>query len=316
MPSYGYDSVKSDTKGQWASLAKALQQDGYSVLMFDMRGHGKSADTRTMDKPDLFCMNIYNKLASSGVNPKSVKDVKKERFSPTGAYYPYLVNDLTAARRFLDDKNDARECNSGRVFVVAEREICPLVMLWMATEYARYGVGPKTKLDDPELVSAGDDLCGAVFLSWQGANVPGANTAANLARNVMKQRELGSDTVVIGGQLKKKVAMAFIYGKEDTKAAAEARSWFNFFGLPPTAKEDKETVKYIRDIAGAEKLTGIKLLDITDKDKNSILQGQIIDFIKSTRTKSISGNNWKERNMQNLDAVPVPLNMWGLPAPR
>src|SRR5580692_3591953 len=48
IPNYGSDM----TKGPWTTLAKALQKQGYSVLLFDLRGHGKNTDTKTMDKPD------------------------------------------------------------------------------------------------------------------------------------------------------------------------------------------------------------------------------------------------------------------------
>lgn len=166
-----HNYASDSSKGQWGTLAKALQKQGYSVLTFDFRGHGKSADFKTMDKPDEFCKNTYNRFAGAGLNPKIIKSITVTRFTP--AYYPYLVNDLTAARRFLDDQNDASQCNSGRVFVIAEQSICPLVMLWLGTEFARYGSGPKTKLDTPPDISAGEDLCGVVFLSWSNVGIPG-----------------------------------------------------------------------------------------------------------------------------------------------
>ena len=51
-----------------------------------------------------------------------------------------------------------------------------------------------------------------------------------------------------------------------------------------------------------------------DKDeKVSMLESQIIGFFKKTREKDLNGINWKKRNPDNWDAVPVPLEMWGLP---
>src|SRR5262245_57825404 len=49
VPNYGSDI----SKGPWTPLARALQKQGYSVLMFDFRGHGKSADFKVMDKPEI-----------------------------------------------------------------------------------------------------------------------------------------------------------------------------------------------------------------------------------------------------------------------
>jgi len=315
VPNYNSDI----TKGPWVSLAKGLQKEGYSVLLFDFRGHGKNADNRAMSKPDEFIKHTYNRYAGVGLSP-NIKEIKKEKFSPN--YYPYLVNDLSGARRFLDEQNDAGQCNSGRVFVITEQSSCPLVMLWATTEFGRYAFGPKTKMDEPENVSAGEDLCGVVFLSWQGSAGQGTGTAVSIATRVMQDRELSLETNGrIGDQLRKKVAMAFIYGKEDAASRNEARSWFSRFGIPANKSSDAEIVKYIREVPGAEKLAGINLFNITEKQKDSdekvsYLENQILEFMRATKTKSINGNNWKERKMENLDPVPVPLDKWGLKAPK
>ena len=316
VPNYGTDVSKSPS---WISLAKALKKEGHSVLLFDFRGHGKSVGARVLDKPDIFCAQGYNRYSGQALNARTIKDITKDKFST--AYYPYLVNDLTAARKFLDEQNDAGQCNSGRVFVITEQSSSPLVMMWAATEFARYGFGPKTRMDEPEKVSAGDDLCGLVFLSWPGSTGSGTATAMSVAAKVMADKELGSETALIGNQIKKKVAMAFIYGKDDRASAGEARKWLTYFGVPGNKTADADIAKYMREVAGAEKLSGIKLLDIMEKvkdkdEKVSYLEGQIIEFIKATKAKSINGNNWKERKMENLDSVPVPLDMWGLKAPK
>ncbi|MCE9530990.1 MAG: alpha/beta hydrolase [Planctomycetes bacterium] len=315
---HGYGSDSS--KGPWSTLAKSLQKKGYSVLSFDMRGHGKSADFKVMGNPDVFCKNTFNRYAGYPLNPKTIKELKKERFQLS--YYPYLVNDITAARRFLDEKNDASKCNSGRVFVIAEQSACPLVMLWLATEHARQAFGGKTMMDVPERVSAGNDVCGVVFLSWAGSAGPGTNTAISVANKVMRDKEYGSETILIEERVKQKVAMAFVYGKDDKASAGEARYWFNKFGIPPNKTADKELVKYILEVPGAEKLAGIKLLDILEKPKDkdekvSFLETNIIDFIASTKLKGINGGNWKERNLSNVvDPIPVPLDLWGLKLPK
>jgi len=55
---------------------------------------------------------------------------------------------------------------------------------------------------------------------------------------------------------------------------------------------------------------------VPDKEeKSSLLEGQIVELIKATKVKSINGNNWKQRLMENLDSIPVPLDNWGLKAP-
>ena len=312
---YGSDM----TKGPWAALALSLQKQNYSVLSFDLRGHGKNTDNAAMDKPDEFCKkeNAFNRHAGSGMNPKAIKEIKQTKFLP--AYYPYLVNDLLGARRFLDEKNDASQCNSGRIFIIAEQSICPMVMLWIATEHKRFGVGPGTRgaFDEVEKYAAGNDIAGVIFLSWAGPPGPGGASALAVAARIMREKEVYSETVLVGDQIKKKIAMAFIYGKDDKGSAFEARNWFTKFGIPAAKTDDSELRKYIREVAGAEKLTGIKLLDILEKPKDkdekvSALESQIISFFKKTREKDLSGINWKKRNPDNWDPVTIPLDMWGL----
>src|SRR5258708_31923762 len=131
--SYGTDSTK------WEPLAKTLQKEGYSVLMFDLRGHGKSSDFKVIDIASDFTKQSYNVLAGHGMNPMKIKDLKKEKFRPS--YYPYLINDIAAARMFVDQRNDNKECNSGRIFIIGDSNISPLVMMWCSTEFLRCGVG-------------------------------------------------------------------------------------------------------------------------------------------------------------------------------
>lgn len=327
---YGSDS----SKGPWEPLAKALQKEGYSVLMFDLRGHGKSADFKVMDSAAAFTMNNYNKYAGFGLNPKLIKEIKRERFSPN--YYPFLINDIAAARMFIDQRNDGKECNAGRVFVIAETNICPLVMMWLTTEFKRCGVGPAVRGAAAKDYLAGRDIAGAVFLSWSTGGGVGTSTALTVADRVLKEKCLYSDVERVIEQLRDKVAMAFIFGKEDKGSASEANRWFtSYFRIPVGKKDDKEKVKYIVEVAGAEKLTGIKLLEVMEsrkfkeetvvmgekkevevEKKVSIVEGQILAFMKATKDKGINGtSNGPMRYVENYDLIPVPLEMWGLRAP-
>jgi hypothetical protein len=330
---HAYGSNASDGKsGPWEPLAKALQKEGYSVIMFDLRGHGRSTDFKVLDDKKAFSEQQFNKLAGYGSTPaqiKAIKELKKERFSP--GYYPYLINDITGARLFIDDKNDKNECNAGRVFVIADGNISPLVMLWLTTEWLRAGVGPATRMDVPKPYVAGKDLAGAIFLSWTPAGGQG-QMALGVADNAMKKEVLYATKEYVREMLRDKVAMAWIYGKGDERSASEARSWFNKFGIAGNKKTDPEKVKYMVEVPGAEKLAGIKLLDIMetrkvkmkDKDdkevemevKGSVVEKQILDFMKATKEKGINGSSTgPKRYVDNYDPVPVPLDMWGLKLP-
>jgi hypothetical protein len=155
-------------------------------------------------------------------------------------------------------------------------------------------------------------------LSW-GAIPPGAATAVTTANSVANTVEFASESKV-GLGVKKKVAMAFIYGKEDKASQLEARKWLTSFGIPASKTEEPEIVKYMVEVPGAEKLSGIKLLDVLEKSKDkdekvSYVENKIIDFFKTIKTKSINGNNWKERRVDNLGFAPVPLHEFGLKSP-
>ena len=126
---HAYKSA-TQSKGEWQSLAKALNTAGFAVLTFDFRGHGKSALAKAMSDKKKFCdVNTYpfNKYCGEPLNPNTIKAIDVKKFLPN--YFPFLVNDIAAARRFVDQKNDNRECNSGRLYLIGDRETCSLGML-------------------------------------------------------------------------------------------------------------------------------------------------------------------------------------------
>src|SRR5262249_30932178 len=89
----------------WEDLAQALQEEGNTVLSFDFRGHGDSKNV----KPNDFWAYRPNLNGIKGANPK--KDtIDWKEFLP--AYYPMLVNDISAAKVAIEQKNNARECNA------------------------------------------------------------------------------------------------------------------------------------------------------------------------------------------------------------
>src|SRR5262245_14627251 len=109
----------NSSKGDWQALAKALNTEGFAVLTFDFRGHGRSAAAKTFDDKKLFCdleKCPHNKFAGVQLNPNTLKSIDSKRFQP--GYFPYLVYDIAGARTFVDTANDGGECNSGRIFLV------------------------------------------------------------------------------------------------------------------------------------------------------------------------------------------------------
>jgi hypothetical protein len=92
-----------------------------------------------------------------------MSDLNNRLFPP--AYFPWLVQDVVAARLWLDLKHDAEEVNSANLILMAEGEAAQVAALWLATEARRYrtgglvpGVAPMASLYEAR------DLYGAVWI--------------------------------------------------------------------------------------------------------------------------------------------------------
>jgi pimeloyl-ACP methyl ester carboxylesterase len=221
-------------KDGWDKLAEELQKQGYTVLSFDFRGHG---DSKTVKK-DVFWdprLNPQNRQGIKTKNPTAKPDTMPDTIDHKefqASYYPYLVNDVAAARLFLDLKNESGEVNSGNLYVIGAGQAAIIGALWMNGEWKRQrdkNIPPDklrglVNLDEAE----GKDLAGAVWLT----------PSPTLARlNVPEQRtwftELGK---------RHKVPMLFVYGKKDKQSRDYALSRLKAInpnyelGKKPTAK--------------------------------------------------------------------------------
>src|SRR5204862_4095410 len=98
----------------WDDLAKKLQAN-YAVLTFDFRGHGDSTDV--VPGPMGFWRYPDNRSLGSNPNKKTIswKDFPK-------GYYPMLVNDIAAARHFLDVQTNANRCNSSNLILIGAQD--------------------------------------------------------------------------------------------------------------------------------------------------------------------------------------------------
>jgi pimeloyl-ACP methyl ester carboxylesterase len=243
----------------WDALAEALQKDGYAVLTFDFRGFGESKKIVPAKFWD-FSKDDHNKAVKGWKKKPLPETIDHQDFE--AAYYPYLVNDVAAARRFLDRSNDDREINTSSLIVIGAGEGATVGALWMASEWHR----KKAKLDaaghvqfdkfnHPVLEEAeGRDLAGALWLSLS-PTLAGRN-----------QPELRRWLGEVGGA--DQVPMGFYYGGED--AAGEKNAVHGLDEIRSAAKQidsklddDGFKAKYPRTIKfpiGDTKLVGSELL--------------------------------------------------------
>jgi hypothetical protein len=300
-------NFKSDlSKGEWNTLAEELQKEGFAVLLFDFRGHGKSKSTKTFDDMKLyndFATHPWNKLAgvpNGGLSaPKAGIDVKNFK----EGIHPYLVNDIAAARKFLDNRNDEGKCNVGKFNIIADRDSCGLAMMWMGAEFKREAIYQRTGVDFvAQNHRGGRDLVSAVFLSYR----PGIGGTSNLVNTLVNKE---ADTAL---HMREKVSMAFFYGEEDDRSKQQSRIWFNTFGLPATAKDDPRTRKYLIPVAGSKKTEGIALVD---PSKGLDTGKQIVSFLKETQVKNLAGTDYILRNANSNVPLMVPLSLYGIKYP-
>src|SRR5579884_2957405 len=93
----------SSQEDGWHQLAGQLQKEGYAVLSFDFRGFGnsKSVSPKFWEFP-------HNRQGIKGASKKNPPaSIDEKDFSPN--YFINLVNDIAAARAYLNIKNDANE---------------------------------------------------------------------------------------------------------------------------------------------------------------------------------------------------------------
>src|SRR5262245_48207025 len=189
-------ALNSDSrKKSWINLAETLQKEGYSVLTFDFRGHGQSTEVEASD----FWKYPPNASMVKGAPKKTVIEYKD--MSPS--YFPVLVNDIAAAKAFLDNRNDGGACNTASTILIGAESGAALGALWLQSEWIRHRMEPAVMVGFPPVIAnqaEGQDVIGAVWLSPTG--------------------KLGSRTVALGKLMEyagkdKAVPMVFMYGDGD-----------------------------------------------------------------------------------------------------
>jgi alpha-beta hydrolase superfamily lysophospholipase len=233
----------------WIQLANQLQEDGYAVLSFDFRGFGNS---RTVS-PN-FWKHPHNQSGirgSSKRNPPATIDQKNF----TQAYYLTLINDISAARAYLNTMNDAGDVNTSNVIVVGAGQGATLGALWVASECRRQrdprsdrlleGQLPNwqflPKFDDPE----GNDIAAAVWVSIS-PSLEGKLVGTQLR------------TALVDAARTAKIPTYFLYGKSDSKAADLATNYLNAITTENGKKMEQKFVQG-KAVAGTGELSGSRM---------------------------------------------------------
>lgn len=272
---------KNRQQSGWNELALRLQKEGYAVLSFDFRGHNDS--TGVEQEFWRLPINARTFRPNRDRDQITYKDIARN-----AAYYPMLIQDIAAAKRYLDQRNDAGDCNTSNVIVIGAQESAALGSLWISSEFARPHLIPHPTnpalfgpVIDPERRVEGLDIKAAVWLSMP-----------ERLRNIPTRTWLNS------AEIRDKVPMAFIYGDQDRGSAAAAKSLHAMLSKNSATRTRAKKTKEKGD-----ELLGKKALN-TEED--------IVSYLKTVIEKT--GNDaWFRRDQIKLPAQLVQIKLFGIP---
>jgi hypothetical protein len=213
-------------------------------------------------------------------------------FKPS--YLPFMVNDLAAARRFLEQKNDAGELNVHSLIIIGAQEGADLGFLFTAAEYARvYRIGVTALQSNGTAYNAGEDIAAGVWLSlaMRPAAPPGA-PAFSLLNWV---RATGRPA------LRDKTPMCFIYGDKEAHARADSEYVFKALTAPMSGRMAKHKFDDLHPIRGTD-LAGPALLSQPALDVSTY----VVNYCKRVLTdrRAIAWTEVKPE-VNNLQLIPV-----------
>lgn len=267
----------------WNDLAEDLAKDGYNVLSFDFRGHGESTSIGKEFWNKQFQHNLL--LLKGTVKPENLPTkIDYKDFTQNANYYPHLVDDIAAAKEYL---NSAAGKTAGNLVVIGAGEGATLGALWINAELRRYrektenGMGPP-QLQNFETEPEGRDIACAIWLSLS-PTVDG--------------KQVSYDTWLeeVGASKKNnKVPMLFLYGKDDatngtalrTARTALQRVSPGWKMLGSDKGEGKDpAIKFTRDYAVDTKLEGSQMLQ-SSLNTGAVIKGWVNKVIEDRGDKA------------------------------
>lgn len=265
----------------WESLATHLRDKlGCSVLTFDLRGHGGSKSVQNK-----FWTFEHNKNGiRGGTAPKTKSEINASEFK--GSYWSVLMNDLAAARHFLDQQNDAQLCNSSSIIVIGAQEGAGLGMGWISYEWDRRVVplGTSALSLTPTGHTPGEDIAAGV---WLGPSARGGSVNFKAAEWFGKN-----------GKLREATPMYFLYGKDDPNASMVA-GVMAALKKPPEGVKNKHT--FDKDEKLNTKLPGQELADKLSDEVNK----KVADYIENLLKNHRKNVGWKAMNAAPPTLFPI-----------
>jgi hypothetical protein len=288
----------------WITLAQELSKKNFSVLLFDWRGHGRNgpeASTRIFENPDLFWRDPYNlkllKSSKATIDDRGL-DWKMIGGRGNGAvqYRDMLLNDLIAARFFMDRKSDEGRCNTNRVWIVSEKDGAHLGLAFIAAEFYRNSIhNPKPEpLQTIQVRSAGKDYCGLVALSYSHTNP----TARRVYATAVPSGKPGSKE--IQDHLESRLATVLVYTKKE--GSSNSKGLVSFLRGGTTEAQMRTNYKYLIEVdAGTTPVTGIGMVD----NMNTFKVPELVQeaMVKISKVQNF-GKDTLDREANKMSYVP------------
>jgi hypothetical protein len=262
------------TKGDWAGLAKRLNEEGYHVFQFDWRGHGKSTSIKDKQKfwgnsylnPSGRMKFSFNSYIRGGPPRMPLKnDLFFKDISRPVNFMPAYLNDLAAVRMHLDSKNDNKELNTSSIYIVGAGDAAALGMAWLTAEWKRPAVFPNEAarsgaptyefVPQPlvgDINEAGADFGGAVWLT--------ATRPVSFRPDIVKK---WINNPLMAPKIRENNPMLFLYAEKDTSGLSQSTFFFKDVLVAKPSKgaqlEELEQTRLL-PVKGAQQLQGVKLL--------------------------------------------------------
>jgi hypothetical protein len=220
-----FDRKKGGSSQQdgWAGLTKDRLADGYHVLSFDFRGFGDSKTVTDRFWNPKYSHNLNLIVGGAAAAARKSDTIDHGKF--TVGYMPYLINDIAAAKAYIDRRNDAGQLNASNVILIGAGEGAALGALWLKNECRRKRdtnippIGLPTLTPHTEI----NDIACAVWLSVRpGFNNRVSSSVSSAIRELADKRN--------------KVPMAFVYGKNDKQAANLSENYYSLIKGKGTEK--------------------------------------------------------------------------------
>jgi pimeloyl-ACP methyl ester carboxylesterase len=235
----------------WPSFARELHKNGFAVLSFDFRGHGAS----TTVHEGFWQVPAHKTLR--GAHP--TRDSLSFRDFTAPYHYASLVNDIAAARRALELKDEEDLCDSSNLVVIGEGTGATLGMLWVAAEWQRWRAGLDPAGRPVRQGLEGQDIACAVWLSIDPAldgkrAVPVASWS--------------------DAEVRKRLPLGFLYGGGDTRSAGLTRAVLE--GLQQAGRDELNPLTVSEAIEGTD-AAGIALLGTQGREAEK----KILTYLKT-----------------------------------